>query len=342
HTCAKAVATGTTSILASVVFPEGKNEETLSLLNTIDKRVGVKGIGAVVEGIHAEGPLICDFGGLPRNSSEIGATEFGNLLDAMPGLKVMTVSPHVASKTNYQVIKMLHDRGVVPSLGHDRQADEQEIVDALSVSKTQPCHITHLYNVSKFHHRNPGLVNFGLLDSYPSLSKYDDVVAPTVELIGDMIHVHPLAVKLVLSSRSWDQIAFVTDCVAHRSQAHRTITYDGRQIKVDKENNVVKSCDDDTLVGSCCTMLDIFNSLINVLNVPVGKAFMMLSENPARFAKLNNVGTIEVGKDANLVMFDHNYNLMKTFVDGRMAFRTSLCRKKSVVSTESFDESFNM
>jgi N-acetylglucosamine-6-phosphate deacetylase len=37
--------------------------------------------------------------------------------------------------------------------------------------------------------RNPGLVNFGLLDSYPSLSKYDDVVAPTVELIGDMIHV---------------------------------------------------------------------------------------------------------------------------------------------------------
>ena len=48
------MATGTTSILASIVFPGGKNEETLSLLNTIDKRVGVKGIGAVVEGIHAE------------------------------------------------------------------------------------------------------------------------------------------------------------------------------------------------------------------------------------------------------------------------------------------------
>ena len=54
YTCAKAVATGTTSLLASVVFPEGKNEETLSLLKTLDKRVGVKGIGAVLEGIHAE------------------------------------------------------------------------------------------------------------------------------------------------------------------------------------------------------------------------------------------------------------------------------------------------
>lgn len=44
-------------------------------------------------------------------------------------------------------------RGIVPSLGHDCQADEQEILDALSVSKTQPCHLTNLYNVSKFHHR---------------------------------------------------------------------------------------------------------------------------------------------------------------------------------------------
>ena len=54
YTCAKAVTTGTTSLLATVVFPEGKNEETLSLLKSLEKRVGLKGIGSVVEGIHAE------------------------------------------------------------------------------------------------------------------------------------------------------------------------------------------------------------------------------------------------------------------------------------------------
>ena len=48
--------------------------------------------------------------------------------------------------------------------------------------------LTFLTKISCYF-RNPGLVNFGLLDSYPSLSKYDGVVAPTVELIGDMIHV---------------------------------------------------------------------------------------------------------------------------------------------------------
>ena len=53
-----------------------------------------------------------------------------------------------------------------------------------------------------------------------------------------------------------------------------------------------------------------------------------------RIAKLENVGTIEVGKDANILMFDAGYNLMRTYVCGRMAFRASSCRKKSVISTE--------
>ena len=53
-------------------------------------------------------------------------------------------------------------------------------------------------------------------------------------------------------------------------------------VQADEEKNIVKSCDDNTLVGSCCTMLDIFKPLIDVLNVPVGQAVMMLSENPAK------------------------------------------------------------
>lgn len=58
-----------------------------------------------------------------------------------------------------------------------------------------------------------------------------------------------------------------------------------------------------------------------------------------RIAKLDNVGTIEVGKDANIIMFDQDYNLLRTFVDGRTAFR-AVVNKKSVVSTESVNESF--
>lgn len=60
--------------------------------------------------VSLKGPIICDFGGLPRNSTRLSATEFGNLLDAMPGLKIMTISPHVTSKMEYKAIKVLHER----------------------------------------------------------------------------------------------------------------------------------------------------------------------------------------------------------------------------------------
>ena len=60
-----------------------------------------------------KGPIICDFGGLPRNSRELSAIEFENLLDAMPGLKMMTISPRAASKLDYEAVRMLHERYMV-------------------------------------------------------------------------------------------------------------------------------------------------------------------------------------------------------------------------------------
>lgn len=53
-------------------------------------------------------------------------------------------------------------------------------------------------------------------------------------------------------------------------------------VLVKVEDDVVKRCDDDTIVGSCCSMLDIFTSLTKNFDVSIGKACMMLSENPAR------------------------------------------------------------
>ena len=44
-------------------------------------------------------------------------------------------------------------RGVVPALGHDKQATEDEILAALSLGETQQFHLTHLFNVCSFHHR---------------------------------------------------------------------------------------------------------------------------------------------------------------------------------------------
>lgn len=91
---------------------------------------------------------------MPPSDTSMPLVEFEHLLDSMPNLKVMTISPHLEAPGGYQRIKVLLARGVVPAMGHDRVASEEEILGALSCCpEGRKLHITHLFNVSSFHHR---------------------------------------------------------------------------------------------------------------------------------------------------------------------------------------------
>lgn len=94
-----------------------------------------------------------DLGAMPPTKNDMPLSEFESLLDAMPHLRAMTISPHLEAKGNYARIRALLKRGVVPALGHDRVASESEILGALACSPDRQMHITHLFNVCSFHHR---------------------------------------------------------------------------------------------------------------------------------------------------------------------------------------------
>ena len=94
-----------------------------------------------------------DLGAMPPTKHDMSLPEFENLLNAMPHLKVMTISPHLDAKENYARMRTLLKRGIVPALGHDRVASESEILGALACSPSRQMHITHLFNVCSFHHR---------------------------------------------------------------------------------------------------------------------------------------------------------------------------------------------
>ncbi len=95
---------------------------------------------------------------MPPTDSDMSLSDFENLLDSIPRLKVMTISPHLEAAVKYQRLKALIERGVVPALGHDRVATEDEILGALACSTETRMHITHLFNVCSFHHRYCGIV----------------------------------------------------------------------------------------------------------------------------------------------------------------------------------------
>lgn len=95
---------------------------------------------------------------------------FRQFLDQFSSIRVMTISPHEDAKAGFQRIQELCRRGIIPALGHDKGASEAEILGALhcirdhnlTLPPTQPHirpHITHLFNVTAFHHRDIGLTN---------------------------------------------------------------------------------------------------------------------------------------------------------------------------------------
>ncbi|XP_077863301.1 N-acetylgalactosamine-6-phosphate deacetylase-like [Saccoglossus kowalevskii] len=311
---------GVTSFLATMVLPkDNKKSETFEIIQTLEIIIGKPGNGAICEGIHAEGPIVNDLGGLPESDNEMDITEFTRLLDSMPSCKVMTISPHVDRKSDYQRIKLLHERGIVPSLGHDKIATEDDILGALQTDPSVQFHITHIFNVCTFHHRNPSLVNFGLTEVFPKLDKYSGLTPPSVEVIGDMRHVHPLTISTLLKTRSINNVAFISDCTAE-SNPGKKVKYCGRDVEVSADGKCLYLSGSETIAGSCCSVKDAFHSLVETLGLNIGEAVAMVTETPARIAKLDHIGKIEVNKRADLLLFDSELNLQKTIVAGQLVY----------------------
>jgi N-acetylglucosamine-6-phosphate deacetylase len=220
---------GTTSVLASLTFPDDEDEKTRKVIAHLEDLIGkVFENQTVIAGIHAEGPIIATTSGLPASKSQLSLNEFDELVDSMPSLRIMTISPSLECKCDYERIKSLVKRGVTPALGHDANATELEILGAIKSVTEKKLHITHLFNVCLFHHRNVSLVNFALMNKIPKF--YGELIAPSVEVIGDFIHVNPLAIQLALDTKLED-LAVITDAIIGPKETE-IVKYCGRDIHV--------------------------------------------------------------------------------------------------------------
>eukprot|EP01111_Echinosteliopsis_oligospora_P008108 TRINITY_DN2355_c0_g1_i1.p1 TRINITY_DN2355_c0_g1~~TRINITY_DN2355_c0_g1_i1.p1 ORF type:complete len:420 (-),score=112.26 TRINITY_DN2355_c0_g1_i1:24-1283(-) len=327
----KLPAYGTTSVVASVTFPAdlSTSARVIASLERRVKHTSSKKQTRVM-GIHAEGPIIVDLGGLPHLHPEMSVEEFKKILDMMPSLKIMTISPSIEHDNGYTRLRVLLERGITPALGHDKTCSELHVLGALRVCseyKVVP-HITHLFNVSSFNHRLPSLVNFGLVESYPHLPDYAGLPVPTIEIVADMVHIHPLTFGAVLAGRKRENIACITDAVLDSAfHVGYSCKYSGTEIElVEHEGGgrkvVLKGTN--TIAGSCSAQIQIFQSLMKVFKIPPEQAVTMLSEAPAKITKIDDVvGAIEVGKRGDVLLFDKDFNLIKTIIAGHVAWSSS-------------------
>eukprot|EP00931_Biecheleriopsis_adriatica_P076626 TRINITY_DN50314_c0_g1_i1.p1 TRINITY_DN50314_c0_g1~~TRINITY_DN50314_c0_g1_i1.p1 ORF type:complete len:481 (+),score=61.49 TRINITY_DN50314_c0_g1_i1:78-1520(+) len=379
YTLGRVAKYGTTAVLATMVIPSGESLsagrpaksgsasickvfETCSCLAcspSLAKSVteiavklnefrGELGYGAVLEGIHAEGPIIASLGGLPRSDAEMPMAAFKKLLDALgPALKVMTISPSIEARAEmpFAKLRLLIERGVRPALGHDTSCTLEDVLGALKVATyMDTClHITHCFNVQKFHHRECGLTNVALLPRKPDMPAFADVTLPTIELIGDSVHVSPLVLQVACACKPQGTACFITDGIAEPVPGLR-IKYAGRVAEVKERDGrgAVYSTSalggDEVLVGSCIALLDAFRTAakcdlagvaalgrsiaVKTLGLELCRAVDMCCCTPAVVAKLPHIGNLRVGQRADILLMDMNLDLKTVLVAGAIVHDT--------------------
>jgi len=260
--------------------------------------------GAEILGVYLEAPFLSvkkKGAQNPEFIRPIQTADIRLLAESVQSLRaIVTVAPEVGA--NLRFIPSLKEKGWVVSIGHSEATYEQAMI-SFEKGITQA---THLYNaMSGFLPREPGVIG-AVLDS-PGI---------TAEIIADGIHVHPAALRLAVRQKGVDRICLITDSVNASGLGDGDFQVGGLDVVVKKREARLK--DGGALAGSVLTMNRAVGNIIQWTGVSVSSAVRMASLTPARVLGLDGeMGSIEVGKLANLAVFDQDFNVVATILRGR-------------------------
>lgn len=295
---------GVTGYLCSIAAPDAVAlAEKISLFADV-LEAGIA--GAQPLGLHLEGPFI--------NSKKKGAfnpawlrtpslEEAEAFLKAGRGwIRQMTLAPELPG--TQQIAALFRSNGIVVSMGHT----DTDYETARAALKGNFTHVTHAFNAqTEFHHRHPGV--FGaILDS-------DEI---TAELIADTIHVHPGAMTVLLRCLGTDRVVLITDAMPGAGLADGIYDLVGFKVTV-KDGHA--NLPDGTIAGSTVLLNQCVHNVNHLLGVPLNEAVKMASLNPARsMGFADSLGSLAVGKEANLIVIDENVNVYMTMVKGKIVY----------------------
>jgi N-acetylglucosamine-6-phosphate deacetylase len=265
--------------------------------------------GAEVLGLNMEGPYLAPKQ-LPHEGdistpvpSEAALLEYFSA--AKGAIRLMSMAPELENA--YAVIAAMRDLGIVPSVAHTKSG-YAEFMRAVAAGAQ---HVTHAYNVmTGMHHRQPGTVG-GVLTC-------DQV---TAELIADGHHVHPVAMSVLIRCKGPQSVALITD--SSRYQGLPDGDY-GTHVKIGGivRHKGYETAVDHTLAGSVWPMNHNVANVAELPHVTLVEAIEMATLTPARICGVaGRKGSIEPGKDADLVVIDEKINVQMTVVRGEIAYR---------------------
>ena len=257
-------------------------------------------------GLHLEGPYF--------NPKQAGAQipewikapvkeEYEYLLGKWPCLKRWDEAPELEG--SHEFIKCCCKHGVLPSIGHTR-AKYDEVAAANELGMT---HATHFYNAMPVVYKNREFKETGTVESIFARENM------TVEMIADGIHVPPVMLRMIYQIKGVERTALITDALACAASKDDT-AFDPRVVL---EDGVCKLADRSALAGSIATMDRLVRTCVQQAGIPMEDACRMISETPAKIMGVyDRKGSLEKGKDADIIFFDKDQELTFVMQMGRI------------------------
>lgn len=142
----------------------------------------------------------------------------------------------------------------------------------------------------------------------------------TVEVVADGIHVPPTILRLVYKIKGVEHTCLITDALACAASDSQT-AFDPRVII---EDGVCKLADRSALAGSVATMDRLIRTMVQKAEIPLADVIRMVSETPARImGVLDRKGTLERGKDADIIALDRDLNVRAVWAMGQLVEGTN-------------------
>ena len=282
---------------ATTIFPTLSS----SSFETLGQAVGVcqelmKEPGTTIMGLHIEGPYLNPkmAGELFANQTKaIDAAEYQALIEKANGcIKRWDISPELEG--GHDFARYMRSKGLMVALTHT-EAEYDEIKAAYEAGFT---HAAHFYNAMPGFHKRREYKYEGTVESVYLMD------GMSVEVIADGRHLPSTILRLVYKLKGVERTCLVSDALAYAA-------CDNPQVdpKYVIEDGVCKLADHSSLAGSLATMDKLVQTMVKA-GVPFADAIRMASETPAKLIGVDDrKGTLQKGKDADILIFDRNLNL---------------------------------
>lgn len=292
---------GTTSIfptLSSSTVPMIRDAAA-----TCDKLMAEK--DSPILGLHLEGHYFnpkMSGAQMPENIKLPDPKEYIPIIEDFSCIKRWDAAPELPGTEEFA--RYITSKGVVASLGHTA-ANYQDVLRGYNAGFS---HATHFYNAMPGFHKNGEYKQEGTVEA---IYLIDGI---SVEMIADGIHVPVPILKLIHKIKGVERTALITDALACAASDSNT-AFDPRVII---EDGVCKLADRSALAGSIATMDRLIRTAVNMAGIPLQDAARMASETPARIMGVyDRKGSIQKGKDADIIIFDKELNLTHVIAMGK-------------------------